>query len=135
MGLHQNLLDDPIAEIELRQLITLPADATIADAVSQMQTHRLGCVAVLKDDGTPEGVFTERRLLALLSNRGGAVVNEPIGDHLNREWICVKRTEPVAHLLDLMCEQELRFVGVLDEDGRAVGLTGQKGLIEYIADH
>ncbi len=31
--------------------------------------------------------------------------------------------------------KNVRFLCVVDEDRRVVGLTGQKGLMEYVADH
>jgi hypothetical protein len=34
-----------------------------------------------------------------------------------------------------MQTKNLRFVVVTDEDGKAIALTGQKGLMEYVAEH
>jgi hypothetical protein len=48
---------------------------------------------------------------------------------------CVKQSDPIVNVLLAMQAQNVRFVCVLDDEGRAVALTGQKGLMEYIADH
>ena len=44
-------------------------------------------------------------------------------------------TEPIANVIESMQSQKLRFIVVLDEQGKAVAITGQKGIMEYIADH
>ena len=44
-------------------------------------------------------------------------------------------TDPIADVLAALELKNVRFLAVLDEEGRLVGLTGQKGLMEYVADH
>ena len=46
---------------------------------------------------------------------------------------CVR--EPVFAVLKGMQVEDVRFVVVLNEAGKAIALTGQRGLMEYIADH
>ena len=41
----------------------------------------------------------------------------------------------IAKVLDAMQNHGMRFVIVLDDDGKAIALTGQRGMMEYIADH
>ncbi len=40
-----------------------------------------------------------------------------------------------ALVLEVMEAKNIRFVVVLDEAGKVAGLTGQKGLMEFIAEH
>jgi len=134
MGLKRNLLEDSLEAIDVRPLIALPADATVRQAVEAMRRERLGCVVVLDRAGKLEGAFTERSLIELLLERPEDI-EAPLRDHLRQDLICLCRSESVGRLLEIMRDQEVRFVCVEDAAGRPWGLTGQKGLIEYIVDH
>ncbi len=134
MGLRHNILHDPVSELPLRQLIAVKGDAPVRHAVEQMQTRRLGCVVILDDEGRPLGQFTERLLIRLLlKNPGG--LDEPVRRHMASAWAWVEETDPIAKVIECMEEKKLRFVLVLDKQGHPVGFTGQKGVMEYIAEH
>ena len=47
----------------------------------------------------------------------------------------VYTTDPVDIMLDAMDQKNTRFVVVVEPDGKVCGLTGQKGLMEYIAGY
>jgi CBS domain-containing protein len=42
------------------QPITVPASATVADAIRAMTGHKVGSVMIPNADGSPAGIFTER---------------------------------------------------------------------------
>ena len=44
-------------------------------------------------------------------------------------------SDPIVSVLESLELKNIRFLAVVDEDGRLAGLTGQKGLMEYVADH
>ena len=46
------------------ELISLPASASVADAVAVMAEREVGAVLVMNDDGLVAGIFSERDLLA-----------------------------------------------------------------------
>jgi len=134
MGLREDILKDPVSELEIRELLPVKPKDKIRAAVKLMRAKRLGCVVVVDDNGRPLGKFTEKELLALLL-KSPAAMDEAVGDHMTSAWAFVEMTDPIAKVLDAMQSKGLRFVIVLDENGKAVGLTGQKGLMEYLAEH
>jgi CBS domain-containing protein len=134
VGLRQNILDDPIAELDLREVLAVTPQTPVREAVALMRRKRLGCVVVLDEQNRPVGKFTERLLLNLL-HRNPQAMEDPIEPHMSRDPESLGLTEPIAKLLDLMQRKSLRFVIVTDDHGKAGGLTGQKGLMEYIAEH
>ncbi len=99
-----------------------------------MRHQELGCVIVIDEDRRPQGIFTESMLRQLLAAEPTAV-NDRLGDHMNCDAKWVRLTDPVSQVLRAMQTENTRFVGVVDCDGRLVGLTGQKGLMEYVAEH
>ena len=134
MGLHQDILNQPVSALELRDVILMDRKDTVRDALSRMRAKKLGCVVAVDDQGKPLGKFTERLLVRLLLNHPD-VLDHAVGDHLADHWDCVKRTDPITNLIEVMKTKKLRFVVVLDEQGLPVSLTGQKGVMEYIVDH
>jgi len=134
MGLHSNIHDDPISELELRDILAVKRGATLRSVSDEMRRRRLGCAIVVDEAGKPVGKFTERRLMRLmLSNPRG--LDETVDQHMYRDADCIARTSPIADMVELMRTKQLRFICVVDEAGRAVALTGQKGLVEYVAEH
>ena len=134
MGLRENMLTEPVSQLALREAIIVDPATLIRDAVVLMRSKRLGCVIVAEEDRIPIGVFTERELMKLRAHDATAL-DEPVGDHLAPNWATVNKSDSIAKALEAMQKNRMWFVCVIDDGGLAVALTGQKGLMEYIADH
>ncbi|WP_197530335.1 CBS domain-containing protein [Bythopirellula polymerisocia] len=125
---------ETVGRLALRDPVVVQENATIRDAVTAMRKNKLGCAIVLDRNRVPQGLFPESELTQLLS-KNSAVVNEPISKHLKKDWPTVKITDPIARVLDALESRNVRFLIVVNEDGQLAGLTGQKGLMEYVAEH
>jgi CBS domain-containing protein len=134
MGLQENLKNDPVSQLALREPATASADDTIRDAVGRMREKKLGCVIVVDEQRKPLGMFTESMLTQLLVH-DPTVLDQPLKEHLAERWPWVKATDSISYVLEAMNLKNVRFLCVIDDDGRLAGLAGQKGLMEYVADH
>jgi frataxin-like iron-binding protein CyaY len=47
----------------------------------------------------------------------------------------LNQSEPIMQVWIAIQHKGLRFIGVVDDQDKIVGLTGQKGISEYIAEH
>ncbi len=135
MGLQENLRTEPVNRLALREAIKAPAETSIRQAIDLMRAKRLGCLIVVDPEDKPVGTFTEAALIDLLVQNPALVDTDQVGQHLDKVWACVKESEPIAAMVDAMREKDLRFVCVVDEQGKVKALTGQKGLVEYVAEH
>jgi CBS domain-containing protein len=135
MGLQSNIQSEPVASLPLREGIIVTADATVRSVMDRMRQRQLGCAIVVDPDGRPLGTFSGRSVIELLLQQPDQLEQLTVGRALDEAWYQVRNTEPIVTVLNLVQQQGARFVCVIDEQGRAVGLTGQKGLSEYIADH
>ncbi len=133
MGLHEHILTDPVIEMELRELIPCRPDQTVATAVDTMKLSRLGCVVVIDDAGKPIGKFTERHLMKIIDQP--KTLDDPLEKHMTPCQSIVNQNEPVQKLIDIMRDRDSRFVCVVDDAGKAVALTGAKGVLEYVTEH
>ncbi|MEX0774936.1 MAG: CBS domain-containing protein [Phycisphaeraceae bacterium] len=134
MGLQDSIARDTVSELPIREVITLPATCTVRQAMRRMRARRLGCVIAVDEQGKPVGKFTERLLMRLLVNEAGGL-DQPIAKFMYADASAVSLSTPLAKLVEQMQSRHLRFMCVVNEQGKAVGLTGQKGLMEYIAEH
>ena len=134
MPLLENMQKETVSRLALREPVTTTADESIESAIRKMRDRGLWCAIVIDDDRRPLGMFTEAMLTQLLS-QDQLAIDEPVGDHLSSQWPWVKLTDPIADVLAALELKNVRFLCVVDEDGRLVGLTGQKGLMEYVAEH
>jgi CBS domain-containing protein len=134
MGLKENLQNEPVSRLALREPVVANAKATVREGILRMRERGLGCVIIADDDHRPLGIFTEGMLRRMLVSNPAAV-EEPLGEHMNRAARWVRLTDPVIKVVQAMQNEKTRFVGVIDDEGRLAGLTGQKGLMEFVAEH
>lgn len=125
---------EPLSKLNLREAILARPDETVRDAICRMRTKQLGCVFVVDAERKPLGAFTETILNRLLVSCPEAL-DDPLWRHMDRQLFCLRLTDPIHCLCEMLHSQGLRFVCLLDDEGRACGLTGQRGLVEYMAEH
>ena len=134
MGLKENLASEPVRRLNLRPAVIVPPEATVREGVVAMRNAHLGCVIVAGEDHKPVGMFTESILRQLLAESPQAI-EEPIGERAAQQFPWVALDDPIQTVLDAMQANNTRFICVVDSDGRVCALTGQKGLMEYVAEH
>jgi len=134
MGLRSDILNHQVSALPMREGLIVAPDARLGETMQKMQAAHLGCVVVVDERGRPLGKFTERRLMRLVV-AGKAKPDTRVGDHVFGAEDCVTRNDPIHKMIRIMEDRQLRFIIVVDEQGRVIGLTGQKGLMEYIAEH
>ena len=134
MGLYENIRAERVSRLSLRDPVVVTEDATVRDAVEQMRLKKLGCAIVVNENREPLGMFSESELTKLL-HETPAVTKKPIRTYMKRDWPTVRITDPISFVLDALETRNVRFLMVVDEQGQLAGLTGQKGLMEYVAEH
>lgn len=135
MGLIGNIQTETVARLPLREAILVSPRLIIRAAIAMMKRKQLGCVIVVDALGRPVGTFTERSIIDLINRDPSVLDRKTVGDYLDPKWAVVKESDPVIALLEAMQKKDLRFVVVTNDTGRATALGGQKGLMEYVAEH
>ena len=134
MSLQENLEQETVSRLNFREAITMSPDRTVRDAVEAMRGGKLGCVILIDDEHKPQGIFTE----AILRNamiRNPDCINDPLSDQMATLFPWVTADDPIETVMEAMEAKNHRFVVVVDDAGQVAGLTGQKGLMEYVAEH
>ena len=131
-NLRRTMEEDTVASLPLREPIQILPATIVRAAVAMMRHRQLGC-AVIAERGRPLGMFTERSLLDVLI-RDASLDNLPVRDFADENFRCVRRSDPIAKVWDAIQRDGLRFICVTSDEGQLVGLTGQRGLAEYVAE-
>ncbi|MCA9176515.1 MAG: CBS domain-containing protein [Planctomycetales bacterium] len=134
MGLRENLANEPVRRLNVREPVIGRPGQTVREVVERMRERELGCVILVDDVGKPVGVFNEHMLRSLLALNADFLA-DPIEKHMAERFPWVSEDDAVEDVLTAMQTNNTRFLCVVDGDGKVVGLTGQKGLMEYIAEH
>jgi len=69
--LETNLLTNPVSVLEPRPPVTVPASASLGDAIKQLIDLRVGAVLVTGEGGELVGILTERDFLTKVAGVSG----------------------------------------------------------------
>ena len=134
MGLQQDMQSEQVRRLSLRVPVTATPGTPLREAIAAMRNSKLGCAIVIDDDHKPLGIFTESLLTQLLVSEPEAL-HGPIENYMAQPCPWVRESDPIEEVVEAMENKNARFLCVLNDEGRLIGLTGQKGIMEYIADH
>ncbi len=134
MSLTQDLKNEPIRNLSLRDAVAIRSTTTLGEAVVAMRDKHLGCAVIVDDAHRPTGMFTERGLVHALVV--GADLDAGMArDYAETKCPTVNQSEPITRVWELIQRDGFRFVAVTDDNGTLVGLTGQRGLAEYLFEY
>jgi CBS domain-containing protein len=134
MELEFSVHDEAVRSLPLRDPIAISPNTVVRAAVARMRSLRLGCAVIVDMEKRPLGVFTERSLLRLLI-QNVSLDRSVVGDFADPEFVQIKSSAPISQVWESIRHEGARFICVTDEAGKLIGLTGQKGLAEYVTDY
>jgi CBS domain-containing protein len=127
----QMLIEDVVRDRASDALYTVPASATVGDAVDLMAERQIGAVLVMTEDDLVAGIFTERDLLIRVVKPGIDARATPVSLVMTREVRFVTPGTTVEAALALMHLQQHRHLLVIDGP-RVHGLVSMRELVVHI---
>jgi IMP dehydrogenase len=116
------------------ELISVPAAATVAEAVDVMAARHVGAVVIKTEDGLVGGIFTERDLLKRVVHDGKDPKTTPISLVMTRDVRFVTPGTTVEAALSLIHVNRHRHLLVIDGP-RAYGLVSIGDLVRELIEH
>jgi CBS domain-containing protein len=102
-------------------VVTINADATVAELVAGLADHNIGAMVVAGPDGI-KGIVSERDVVRQLHTHGASVLSLPITKIMTSVVSTCSKEDTVDSLTLLMTENRVRHVPVL-EDGKLIGIV------------
>ena len=95
--------------------------AKLSTAVKLLGEKKIGAVLVLNMADRIDGILSERDIVRVLSERGAAVLDEPISNVMTRKVVSCRQSDTVSAIMEMMTLGKFRHLPVV-EDGKVVGL-------------
>lgn len=113
-------------------VLTIRPDATVFEAISEMEKKRVGAVVILDGDERMLGIFTERDYLRRIVLRGRTSKTTRIDEVMTSNVICVHPSYTVGECMATMTDKKLRHLPVVDE-GKLVGIISIGDCVKKIS--
>jgi CBS domain-containing protein len=115
----------------IQELFTIPASATVAEAVALMSQKGIGAVIIQNRGGPVEGIVTERDLMRRVLNEGRDPKTTPTSQVMSREVRRIPSSATVEEGLRLMVVHGHRHL-LVEDDGNVQGLVSIRDLMSWI---
>jgi CBS domain-containing protein len=115
-----------------REVISVTAHQSVAEAVTLLADRRIGAVPVM-DGASVGGIFSERDVIHALKSHGAAALDLKVGDVMTSPAITVSPAEAAIGALSLMTRRRIRHLPVV-EGGRVIGVVSIGDLVKYRID-
>jgi len=103
-------------------IITAYPEDRVDEVARKLAQHRIGAVLVMKGDGVPAGILSERDIVRAVAADGAAALERPVADLMTRELVTGRPSDTVSQIMVVMTERRIRHLPIVEED-RLVGLV------------
>jgi CBS domain-containing protein len=121
-----------IRDVMSTELVTVPPEATVAEAATIMSAKHVGSAIVLDEGDTLTGIFTERDILRALGSDFDAAAHT-VAEWMSKDPATIDAGATVADALNRMLQEGFRHLPVL-EAGALVGVVSLRDLSRGSAD-
>lgn len=120
------VLVSSIEEVTRSRLVTVGADALLAEVAALLSSTQISLVVVCDGLGVAAGVITETILVRHLGYGKADVFTTRAGDVMVREFTVCRPTDFLPDVLTKMHERGLVHVPVVDDDNRPIGVVNAR---------
>jgi len=119
---------------------TVGAGRTVHEAVRELNSHRIGALVVTGDDGSIQGIVSERDVLRMAAetwddggDRTARLRDRPVVGIMTREVICAVPDDDLDYAMGIMTQNRIRHLPIVDE-GRLVGIISIGDVVRAVID-
>lgn len=115
------------------EVFAIAPEATVADLVQRLHSHRVGALLVQDDDGRLVGIVSERDVVRGMATVA-AISQARVGTIMTADVVSITPNTDVAELTRLMTERRIRHVPVIEEGVGVVGLVSIGDVVKIRMD-
>ncbi len=121
-------MNESVRELMVTDVVTLSTTSSIADAMHELLTSRVGGAVIVDDDHSVAGIVTERDFVHILAGKSTGMQVE---EHMTERVITATPGTSLGDAARIMCRNSIRRLPVVSE-GRLVGILTTRMLIDFI---
>jgi len=129
----RSLMEDPVECLQPIRPLTVDSQTSLTETIELMRNHHIGCVLVTATDGSLVGILTERDLLQKVAGHGLDLDQCAVQDYMRWAPETSKPGYPLGYAIQRMIVSDLRYLPLVNEAGRPVGIASSRDVIDYIA--
>jgi CBS domain-containing protein len=112
-----------ILDAKGHDVITIRAQATVAEALRMLWLEGIGALVVTDESGKVAGMISERDIIRGLAAQGTEMLATQVEDRMEREVITCTPETWIEELMNEMTERRVRHLPVVEGDGKLVGIV------------
>lgn len=102
-------------------VVTVPPATPLSEAVQILADRKIGTVVISADGQRADGILSERDIVRVLAQKGGAILNDRVDAYMTAKLVTCGRDDSADEILQKMTDGRFRHMPVL-EDGQLIGL-------------
>ena len=114
-----------------RKVLSIPADASVFDAIKMMADESVGSLVVLDENDGLVGIVTERDYARKVIVKGRSSRGTRVADIMTADVLTTSCDRTVNSCMEIMTERKLRHLPVV-EDGRVIAMVSIGDLVQAI---
>jgi CBS domain-containing protein len=120
----------PVSKFMTKEVVTVTPDSKVLEVARRMGKEKIGSV-ILKKNGKPWGIFTERDLLSkVIQNE--KMLAKAVGEFSSSPLITIESSYTVHKAAAVMVKKHVRRLPVF-KDGKMIGIITARDLVEAYA--
>lgn len=133
MARKKSFWDDAVNKVYLQQPAIIKTDATVVDAVKEMQRYRIGCVLIVDKEEKLVGIMTHGDIMH--DYVGTTLPNDVTVDQLmTPDPFAITGNRTVREVAEIFHTKPFRHLPVLKK-GEIMGILSVRGLMSYIGEN
>jgi CBS domain-containing protein len=129
----RSLMEDPVECLNPIKPLMVDRPTSLTEAIQLMRNHNIGCVLVSAADGSLAGILTERDLLQKVAGQRLDLDQCAVQDFMTAVPETSRADHPLGYAIQRMIVSDLRYLPLVDETGRPVGIVSSRDIIDYMA--
>lgn len=121
---------DAILAKKGHDVITVIADANVADVVHVLAEKRIGAVLVTDAQGGLAGIITERDIVRILAEHGAACLDVRVGEVMTRDVVTITGQDTLDSVSGKMTTGKFRHIPVM-QGGKIRGIISIGDVVKH----
>jgi CBS domain-containing protein len=114
------------------EVISIPPDATVFEALQMMADHNTGALMVCQNDQV-EGILSERDCVRRVDLENRSSRETRVADIMTSKVVYIEAGQPLEECMALMLEKSVRHLPVYDK-GELKGLVSIRDVLNEVVD-
>ena len=97
-------------------VVTIPPDSSVADAIEQLATHNISAVVITDDAGRAIGILSERDVVKALAASGADVLASSVDQLMTKSIVSCSPSDGLFAAVGRILDHGIRHLVIIDDE-------------------